>query len=575
MNLRLQTKVLGALAGVLLVMLAIGGWSAWLLGRQSEALVRLVTSQAATLGSQAVGAAERSAAEMTQLIWLVALLPSLVTIIGFSAAFALARIMIRTVEDTSSAARQIATTDLPAFVTAMQALSDGDLTRRVTVTTKPLTVSSDDEFGQMARALNDLVAGLNTAGQAFSETNDGLHALVGRVQFESERLTDVARQSVDSVSQTRAVATQVTHSITNIASGARETSQSVLATNAAVAQLGQGVGGVAQGASAQAAQLQTMAQTVTQMASDVDQMADNATRVNDVSRGVLQAAEAGERSVGETIHDIDAIRDVVRGVAGRIETLGTLGQRIGAVVETIDDIAAQTNLLALNAAIEAARAGEHGRGFAIVADEVRKLAERSQRETKAIGELIREVQTSTEQAVSAMGDGTRRVEQSAQKADAAGAALQEIMHAVTTVVEQISGMAGATQQMTARVHQVVTTMEAVGAIAEANCTSTARMAAHSGEVTASSESIAAIVRESGRATAEVSSAAEQLSAQVSEMAAQAEALVVTAERLHNLTARFRTDPSRAREGAVSSVSSGQPSVMTPRRRRSDWVRPVR
>jgi methyl-accepting chemotaxis protein len=117
--------------------------------------------------------------------------------------------------------------------------------------------------------------------------------------------------------------------------------------------------------------------------------------VSAVSDAAAAAAQKGTSAVDEVVAGMERIKRAVEDSAVRVADLGAKSGQIGAIVETIDDIAAQTNLLALNAAIEAARAGEMGKGFAVVADEVRKLAERSGRATKEIASLIAEVQKVT------------------------------------------------------------------------------------------------------------------------------------------------------------------------------------
>ncbi len=85
-----------------------------------------------------------------------------------------------------------------------------------------------------------------------------------------------------------------------------------------------------------------------------------------------------------------------------VSGLSQAAQKIGAVVEMINNIGGQTNLLALNATIEAAPAGDAGKVFAVVAAEVRQLADQTAKATSEIGAQIASVQATTDQAVKAI-----------------------------------------------------------------------------------------------------------------------------------------------------------------------------
>jgi methyl-accepting chemotaxis protein len=185
---------------------------------------------------------------------------------------------------------------------------------------------------------------------------------------------------------------------------------------------------------------------------------------SDIAANCISAAENAEHAsrlaqegavvVMNTVAGMERIAVRVKETSQSVNVLGASSQKIGEIVNTIEDIADQTNLLALNAAIEAARAGDQGRGFAVVADEVRALAERTTKATQEISEMIKDIQKATTMAVSSMEEGVIEVGKGSADAARSGEALTIIIDKVNEVNIQISQIATAAEEQTATTREI-------------------------------------------------------------------------------------------------------------------------
>jgi methyl-accepting chemotaxis protein len=341
--------------------------------------------------------------------------------------------------------------------------------------------------GNLARDVQ-VASEADTLGVAFREMLAGLRRLVGKVK-------DAAA---------------------NVDTGAQAAGTAIRSADATVVDLRGAIEGIARGADEQIAHVQATTGAIAGVSSAVAEVASTAQGLALASETARLAAERGADAVRSTVEGIRHIADSTVQAAGRVGDLDALSQRIGAVVATIDTIADQTNLLALNAAIEAARAGSHGLGFAVVAGEIRKLAERSQRETQQIGELIRNIQHETRETARLMLADAEAAQRERQRADQAGEALVEIITAVEAAARQVDAIAGSAHSATEGTRALADLMRPVRLVAEANAEATRQMA---GQIESAAESMVR-AREG------------------------TEALSGTAERLRRLISHFRLTEAR-------------------------------
>lgn len=220
---------------------------------------------------------------------------------------------------------------------ALAKIAKGDLSEE-------LKVTSQDEYGELAKNVNLVVA--------------DLRSLIGNITENSHLLHQAADKS----------------------------SEQILLVSDSLTLQGETI----QQANSQTDELAKSAEQIQQSANSAEQQMDSA----------LSQSHELELTATKTSQGMQRLTSMLDDTTDVMTALEQESNNISGILDTIGGISEQTNLLALNAAIEAARAGDVGRGFAVVADEVRLLASRTQDSAGEIQHMIESLQKQTKKAVS-------------------------------------------------------------------------------------------------------------------------------------------------------------------------------
>ncbi|MCD6449901.1 MAG: methyl-accepting chemotaxis protein [Thermotogaceae bacterium] len=296
------------------------------------------------------------------------------------------------------------------FVDVIEKIGQGDLTQRVDITSK-------DEIGRMAAALNKSLDSLSSLTAQVEQTTSTL-------QKHSEQLSILSTEQKNEIEELAKNIDEINNEIQNTSSAIEETTSGV--------------------------------EEVAASAQNVSKTSQNLT---EKATGVSKAAQSSEKAIDTIVQIIEDIKEKTHSVSAKVDDLANNATNIGEIVETISSIAEQTNLLALNAAIEAARAGEAGKGFAVVADEIRKLAEESKVATDRIAQILKTIRDRSEDVRVETKDMVDIVNNASNESESIAKNLRGILNEISDISGMIQNLAAIAQEQSAAAEEMASAMD--------------------------------------------------------------------------------------------------------------------
>ncbi len=209
----------------------------------------------------------------------------------------------------------------------------------------------------------------------------------------------------------------------------------------------------------------------------------------------LHRANKGNQTVTNTNLAIMSLSEGLDQANLDVQSLVSLFQQIGSVVDVIKNISEQINLLALNAAIEAARAGDQGRGFAVVADEVRSLASRTNLSTDEIANMIEALQLQIDQVVACIIRCKSEGEESVDFVKEASEELDNIMLDMQKIMDMSTYIATSIEQQSSVVKEVSMNVQFIQEITKNNTQTTGENSAIARQIFEQSKHLSSAIAE--------------------------------------------------------------------------------